>query len=447
MDPLLLIPALAGAVAAAYLAWHTDPAVALSLGVVLSVFAGNWDQVGIPGQLAPDRLLLVAGIATVLLRGPAMRDRAPLRIEPVHWLTFAVALYAIVSAILAGTLLETGPFFELLEQLGLVPFAVFLVAQVAFRTPRQRRILLGALVALGGYLGLTALLEATGARALIVPPYIADPSVGIHFGRARGPFLEAVTNGVGLFACAVAAGVALAGWRGRAARLGAGLVLALCTLGLLFTLQRSIWVASVAAGVVTLLAVPELRRRAVPALAAGVVAVAIALAVVPGLSDRVDERRGADQSVWDRKNLSRASLNMIDAQPLVGFGWASFTEESVNYFELSDSYPLTAAGLEVHNVYLSHGAELGLIGLTLWAFAVLAAVIGALTTRGPPELRRWKIAFGAYAVFYSLVAAFVPAQVFPVLLFWLLAGVVWAGRLEAAPAWSAEPIRARRAAA
>jgi putative inorganic carbon (hco3(-)) transporter len=168
---------------------------------------------------------------------------------------------------------------------------------------------------------------------------------------------------------------------------------------------------------------------------------------VPGLSDRVDERRGADQSVWDRKNLSRASLNMIDAQPLVGFGWASFTEESVDYFELSDSYPLSAAGLEVHNVYLSHGAELGLIGLALWAFAVLAAAIGALTTRGPPELRRWKIAFGAYAVFYSLVAAFVPAQVFPVLLFWLLAGVVWAGRLEAAPAWSAEPIRARRAAA
>jgi len=442
MDPLLLIPALVAAVAAAYLAWHTDPAVALSLGVVLSVFAGNWGEVGIPGQLAPDRLLLVAGIAAVLLRGPAMRDRAPLRVEPVHWLLFAVSLYAIVSAILAGTLLETGPFFELLEQLGLVPFAVFLVAQAAFRTERQRRILLGALVALGGYLGLTALLEATGLTALIVPPYIADPAVGIHFGRARGPFLEAVTNGVGLFACAVAAAVALASWRGQGARVAAGVVLALCTLGLLFTLQRSIWVASVAAGIVTLLAVPELRRRAVPALAAAVVAVAIALAAVPGLQERVDQRRGADESVWDRKNLSTASLNMIDAQPLVGFGWAGFTEESIDHFELSETYPLTAGGLEVHNVYLSHGAELGLIGLTLWAFAVLAATIGVLTTRGPPELRRWKIAFGTYAVFYGLVAAFVPAQVFPVLLFWLLAGVVWAGRRQEAPAYGRVPVTA-----
>jgi putative inorganic carbon (HCO3(-)) transporter len=442
MDPLLLIPALVGAVAAAYLAWHSDPAWTLSLGVVLSVFAGNWSLVGIPGQLAPDRVLLVAGIATVLLRGPAMRDRAPLRIEPVHWLLFMVALYAIVSAILAGTFLQNGPFFELLEQFGLVPFAVFLVAQQAFRTERQRRVLLGALVALGAYLGLTALFEGIGVHELIVPSYIGDPSVGIHFGRARGPFLEAVTNGVGLFACAVAVGVALATWRDRTARLGAALVLALCTLGLLFTLQRSIWVASVAAGLVTMLAVPELRRRTVPALAAGVLAVALALAVVPGLSDRVDERRDADQSVWDRKNLSRASLNMIDARPLVGFGWASFEDESTDYFELSQSYPLTAAGLEVHNVYLSHGAELGLIGLTLWGFALLAAVVGVLRTRGSPEVRRWKIAFGAYAVFYALVAAFVPGQVFPVLLFWLLAGVVWAARTQEAPVYGAVPATA-----
>ena len=93
-------------------------------------------------------------------------------------------------------------------------------------------------------------------------------------------------------------------------------------------------------------------------------------------------------------------------------------------------------------MYLSHGAELGLIGLTLWAFAVLAATIGALTTRGSPELRRWKIAFGAYAVFYGLVAAFVPAQVFPVLLFWLLAGVVWAGRRQEAPLYGKVPVTA-----
>src|SRR5438093_1302521 len=75
-----------------------------------------------------------------------------------------------------------------------------------------------ALVALGAYLGLTAVFEGLGLDALIVPRYIADPGAGIHFGRARGPFVEAVADGLALFGCGVAAAVAFTHWRAPWAR-------------------------------------------------------------------------------------------------------------------------------------------------------------------------------------------------------------------------------------
>ena len=55
----------------------------------------------------------------------------------------------------------------------------------------KRRILLGTLVAIGAYLSLTAVAEKLGITGLEVPGYISDPTVGIHFGRARGPFVDA----------------------------------------------------------------------------------------------------------------------------------------------------------------------------------------------------------------------------------------------------------------
>ena len=90
---------------------------------------------------------------------------------------------------------------------------MFAIAPLAFRTEAQRKIFLGVLVALGGYLGLTALFETVGPHALVFPRYITNPELGYHVGRARGPFLEAEANGIALFICGIAAAVAASTWR------------------------------------------------------------------------------------------------------------------------------------------------------------------------------------------------------------------------------------------
>ena len=52
------------------------------------------------------------------------------------------------------------------------------------------------LACFGLYLAATGLLEAAHQWAFVFPRYIADPTVGLHYGRARGPMVQAVSYGL-----------------------------------------------------------------------------------------------------------------------------------------------------------------------------------------------------------------------------------------------------------
>lgn len=413
----------------AYLVWHAEPAYTLTAGLLLSPFSGNWEGIGIPGAVAPDRLLLLAGVAVVILRAPAVRDRPRLRIETVHWVLAAAVLYAMFSAAASGTLLENQAFFRLLQTFGVLPFLVFLVAPVAFRTRRQRAVLLTGLVALGGYLGLTALFEATGVQRLVFPRYILDPGFGYQAGRARGPFAEATANGVGLYVCAVAAGLALISWQGRVARMITASVGGLCLVGTLLTLERSVWLAAVLATITAVAFLGQGRRMFVRIVPALVIVFAVALAAIPNLGSQVSDRFGGQQSVWDRKNMNRAALNMVEARPMFGFGWNEYSKQHANYFQQSPNYPLTGGSVDnAHNLFLLFAAELGILGVGLWLLGLGLMVTGALAVRGPPDLDLWRMGLIPITIFIIAILNFVPPNAFAPLALCLWAGVVWSNR-------------------
>lgn len=429
----LLALAVAG-VSIIYVAWHAAPAYVFSGAIALSVFSGNWDGIGLPGGAAPDRFLLAVAILALLLGAPGTRyvgTRGPWlpRIESAHWALGLTALYAAASALAVGTLATTDGAFRLLDRLGIIPFLMFLLAPVVFRTARERAILLTTLVILGAYLGLTSLFETIGLPELVFPHYIVDPNFGIHADRARGPLAEAEANGLALYGCGVAAALAAATWRDRLPRIGAGLVTLLCAAGILFTLQRAVWIGAVLATLVALLSFPRLRRLAIPALV-GVGTIAfVSLALVPGLQGAATTRVNAQKPVWDRQNLSAAAVRMIEARPLFGFGWQKFHDESPDYFWQAKDYPLGATNEPVHNAFLSNAVELGLIGTLLWMAALALAVGGAIFGRAPPALEPWRVALVAYAIMWVVVANFTPLErPFVSILLMTLAGVVWAGR-------------------
>jgi O-antigen ligase len=407
-----------------YLALQVNPAFAFAAALVLTPFAANWDVLGIPGPLSPDRLLLVTAIGATLVRMARSRELLQIRLQPVHWALIAAIVLIVVSGFGHEILLEKGAFIRALQIWGILPFLAFFVAPYAFRTQEDRMILLAAMVAMGAYLGLTALFETIGLRQFVFPSYINDPDFGTHFGRARGPFVEAVTNGIALYVCTVASTIAFFAWKKVSARLIAGSVATLCLFGCFFTLQRSVWLGTVVATLLALLAVRQLRRYILPTIIAGFAVVLVALALVPGLSANVSERSSTQGTIWGRESTNAAAINMVEARPLTGFGLDQFDEQSGPYFQLSDDYPLLKTA--VHNLFLSYAADLGLPGVFLWTLAFALAVGAALLLRAPPELRPWQIGLIAVAAFYLIVANFVPPAVYPNLIVWLWAGVVWA---------------------
>ncbi len=456
---------LLGLASGAYLAWNVEPAWTLSGSVALSVFGGYWGQLGPLGYLpvTPDRLMLVAGAGALLLRAPGARHRETLRLEPVHWLLVSAIAFAIGSALASGTLFSNSDFFRLFDRFGVAPFLMFTIAPLAFPGERHRRIFLGVLVALGGYLGLTALLETVGPQALVFPHYITDPDLGYHVGRARGPFLEAEANGIALFICGAAAAVAATTWRsGALFRCLCWLVVCLCFGGCLFSLSRGVWVGAALAIFLSLLVFRPIRGMLVPAVIGIPLAVMLVIGLVPGLAGRIDERGSEKSSVWDRENLNVAALRMVEARPLLGFGWGRFTDVSPPYFWQAADRPLTAVGVQscdavsaaarqttdgsnpqctvpVHNAYLANAAELGLFGVTLWIAAGVVAIGGAVARRSAPGALSWRIGLFAMATMWAVVMFFTPLEgPFSPVVLWTWAGIVWASGLPLARSGSGE---------
>jgi O-antigen ligase len=117
---------------------------------------------------------------------------------------------------------------------------------------------------------------------------------------------------------------------------------------------------------------------------------------------------------------------------------------------MSDDYPLNfsdAGSRTLHNVLLVNLAELGLLGTTLWLLGLLLGVGAAIVSRGPPELRAWRMALLAFAVHWTALMTFsqLPA-VFPNLTLWLLAAVATGPAALAATAPHPVPRLSRLAA-
>jgi O-antigen ligase len=403
--------------------FRIEPAVFMVSALALSVFSGYAARLGLPISL--DRPLFALTLGALVAGAPLGAPRPRLRFRAVHaWMLVTAGIVAVL-ALAAGSFESDIGRFAYLDRLGIVPYLAFTLSPLLFWASRQRALLLVALVVVGWYLGITALLEGFGAKELAWPAYINDRAVGLHFDRARGPFAEATAMGISLIGCLVGCVIALRTWRSARAKLAAGLLIPVLALGAIFTLTRAVWLAAIGAAFVGLLTNPRGRRLLLPAAAVGVVAVVAALVYVPGLDERVSERRAEQRAVWDRLNTNAAAVSVFQDKPLVGIGWALFAKESVPYLEMHEDYPLTGQRIEVHNVFLARLAEIGLIGAVPWAIVVWLAIVDPARRRGPPLLEPWRSGLIMYGTAFAIMGMFGPmTAAFPNLLLFLMAGIV-----------------------
>jgi O-antigen ligase len=259
-------------------------------------------------------------------------------------------------------------------------------------------------VVLTCYLSVTAVLEILKLWSLVWPRYIADPLLGIHFGRARGPMLQSVRLGM----CLVTGLTVLlvAGyWEGRWGRTGKLMVASMAPLFVLaigLTYTRSIWMALAATGLIlSWLWLPGRWRWAL----IGSVCLFGAIGVLGRGSDLVAFKREYSeaetrQSTFMRACFAYVSAQMIADRPIAGFGFNQFQRENQPY--LSDRSPdlqlETIRGYVHHNTFLSLAVDLGVIGLSLYLLVLGLFGLQAwelLRRRGLP---RWVRGVGIVAI-------------------------------------------------
>jgi O-antigen ligase len=303
-----------------------------------------------------DRITFFVLLFVVMLRALVLRRPFTLA-SPAMW-PMAALLLLELGAVLTQT--YDAQNWSVFAAKWAVPFALYHVAGSVFDDAgSMRKFEIFALVVLG-YLSLIAIFFLIGAKNLILPRYILDEAMGIHADRARGPFLQAVANGVSLNMLGL---VALDSFRRKCLRgVMALLLLSALPIAILATQTRGVWL-SFACSIMVLLFVstsPRIRRACICLLLAGGTALLAALSFEDAntpLYTRLEER----SPVEFRVVMYRTGLEMFLEKPLAGWGGDDLQPELAKRI-----HDFHQKAFFFHNSYLEIAVQHGVIGLALY---------------------------------------------------------------------------------
>jgi len=248
----------------------------------------------------------------------------------------------------------------------LVPFVLYHLAGLVFDDAASlKRFELFALITLA-YLTFTAIMSLAGINALIFPRYILEEGLGIHADRARGPFLQAVANGLTLNLLGL---IALDSFRRKRLRGVLALVFLITVpLALLATKTRAVWLSSALSVLIVLFTSSSLRlRRACLGLALTVSLGILAIFSFDSMGSSFDARLEERGPVEFRLAVYQAGWEMFLDKPVAGWGAENMQPELAK--RITDFHQ---EAFFFHNTYLEIAVEHGLLGLILYLWMVIA---------------------------------------------------------------------------
>lgn len=304
-----------------------------------------------------DRLVLA--LLVLAVAGRVVLKRQLLPMERASWPMIGLTLLAVASIVQQPFDYQS---WSLLIAKFIAPFTLFHVAGLVFREEKSLRHFECFSLLVLAYLSLTAIAFLIGAKSLIFPRFILDESLGYHADRARGPFLQAVANGVSLNLLGLLALRAFL--RGRIRGVRAASLLALLPVAILATMTRAVWLSfSVSVGVLIFRSHNrKLRWICIAASIAGIFALLIALSFDDqrrALTDRLQE----SGPVEFRQAVYAGGWQMFLEKPFTGWGVNQMPEElarHVSGYRKRELYP--------HNTYLELLIEHGVVGLALYGW-------------------------------------------------------------------------------
>lgn len=255
----------------------------------------------------------------------------------------------------------------------LFPFIVFVFAKNYIRTDKDVTLLLHTLFYFGIYLCITSYFEYNDLKQFVFPRYISDPEASpLHLGRARGPFLNAAFNGVGILIGFIS-GFHLLQKKTGFARFFHLTGLLLFFPAVFFTLTRSVYLGLL----ITLFIFLGWYKTSFSKWK--LISLPLALVMIIGIvnSPRLlsQERREGGvyqvQEVDIRFALMQKSFSLFTEQPLTGVGLAQFIPASLHSYTGKTPFIAEEAGTQFqHNHLLGIATETGLPGFLVYVILI-----------------------------------------------------------------------------
>ena len=412
MAAILIIFALAAAVWALVYAWRGS----LVLGSVASLLLGyaltnNYWRLGVgPVSLTVGRVLIAGLVVLLIWRWrQGLVERRPL--AGSDWLVAMfvgyVALRYLFTSPAVGIASSISPTWRIISCF-LMPALLYLVIRCGEFSKRNWKIIFASFSCFGVYLAATGIAEVAGQWWAVFPNYISDPTLGTHFGRARGPALNSMSLGMFLAVCFWAAWFlwSRVNRRWQFVLLGS---MGLMCVAMYFTYTRSSWLAFA----ITLAGIPLLHvhRSWRPVLLTGMLVAGFFGAVFVGERminlDRRDANGSASHSVYQRESFLIVSMRMFADDPLIGCGFGRFFDKKLPYLtDRSQQIELESIrDLDHHNTFLSVLTETGLIGLSLFIALLVAWGRVAWQLSRDATTERWIRAQGLFALAVLIIYA------------------------------------------
>ncbi|RMF99411.1 MAG: O-antigen ligase family protein [Planctomycetota bacterium] len=401
----------------------TSAVFVLLLGTVFGAFWWKIETSPIPCTL--NRVAWVALMAAVVvgqgrrLRYGGLAYLRRLRTADGVLIAFLAVLFVSAAIQPADTRMEALArwlFFYVL------PGGLYWAAASGRITPASKRWIDVVTVGFGVYLGITAVFEVAGLSTFVFPRYIASSVYEEFFGRARGPLLNPVGNGLLL----TWAGATAWTMRRRERTVREALVWAamgIIAVGLFATLTRSVWLGAAAVIVVWFAVEGKQRGRAILAAAGCLAVILVALGFHKSLlsfkRDRNLSAADAAKSVELRPVLAWMALRVFSDHPLTGIGLARYDVAKFDYLGDRNSPfpPAMAEPYTQHNVFLSLLVETGVVGLGLFVLFLAICFREAWETwksrASPPALRAWSFVAWSLILAYAINGMFHDVGIIP----------------------------------
>ncbi|WP_145091087.1 O-antigen ligase family protein [Rosistilla carotiformis] len=350
--------------------------LALATLILGTLFGPPFFAIQGPILFSIDRFCWFAMLGLFVARVFADRTR-PVEPNRMDWLVLAFVGWLLISSMM-GEAPEAGT--EPLARwifYAFLPLGMYIVARFSRLSRWELNVIQISFIALGLYLGLTALAEKAELKSLVFPSFISDPKNAEFLGRGRGPLLNPTGNGF-LLSIAMTAMLLAFQQRQRVAKIGCGFAMLAAAGGVYATLTRSVWIAAAAA--ISLSQINQIPRG----IRIWAFASALVFATVIGLvfgdqilnlkRDKNLSASAAADSIELRPMLAIIAWEMFKDRPITGAGFGHYFAYNQEYAQAPQwEMPLRKAiPYHQHNVLLSYLVDTGLIGAGMFTLLALS---------------------------------------------------------------------------